>query len=230
MERMPDEDRLDGLRPLLEAGKAVLGYEPDGSWPGSGSGNSNGSRNGQGFADRCWVLHTLRVDGRRARWAEALAGSGLRLADWPFTLSPLVFDGPGALAGEVEQPPIGEPDRACLARLVEVLARHSTDGPATDCRFSSAAIEDLLRPVTAHRGRLDEAVAHYDAWPEGGRFPAHWWPADRSWFVLTNCDLSATEVFGPPALIADLLADAELEAVRHPAIAAVADGATRWPG
>ncbi|MFH9352339.1 hypothetical protein [Kitasatospora sp. NPDC017646] len=60
MERIPDEELLEGLRPLLEAGEAVLGYEPDGP--------------GQGFADRCWVLNTLRVDGRPVRWAEALAG------------------------------------------------------------------------------------------------------------------------------------------------------------
>ncbi|MEU6973841.1 hypothetical protein AB0A71_40170 [Kitasatospora aureofaciens] len=218
MERIPDEDQLDGLRPLLESGEAVLGYEPDGP-----------DGPGQGFADRCWVLHTLRVDGRPVRWAEALAGSGRRLADWPFTLSYLVFRDPVALVGEVELPPIGEPDRDCLVRLVEVLARHSADGQATDCRFASAAIEDLLRPVTAHRGRLDEAVAHYDAWPEGGQFPAHWWPSDGSWFVLTNWDLSATEVFGPPALIAELLADTGLEAVRHPAVAEAAEGAARWP-
>ncbi|MFE3505784.1 hypothetical protein [Kitasatospora sp. NPDC059160] len=222
MERIPDEDPLDGLRPLLEAGEAVLGYEPDGPWPGSGQ--------APGYADRCWVLHTLRVDGRPVRWAEALAGAGRRLADWPCTLSYLVFDDRAALSGEVDVPLIGEPDRDCLARLVEVLARHSADGPATDCRLASAAIEDLLRPVTAHRGRLDEVLAHYDARPGYAQFPAHWWSADRSWFVLTNWDLSATEVFGPPALIADLLADPGLEAVRHPSIAEIADGAARWPG
>lgn len=221
MERIPDEDPLDGLRPLLEAGEAVLGYEPDGSWPGAGQ--------APGFADSCWVLHTLRVDGRPVRWAEALAGAGRSLADWPFTLSHLVFDERVVLPGEVDHPLIGEPDRDCLARLVEVLARHSADGPATDCRFASASIEDLGRPVTAHRGRLDEVLAHYDARPGYAQFPAHWWSADRSWFVLTDWDLSATEVFGPPALIAELLADPGLEAVRHPSIAAVQGGKPRWP-
>ncbi|RKT08762.1 hypothetical protein BX285_7128 [Streptomyces sp. 1114.5] len=215
MERVPDADGLDGLRPLLEEPDAVLGYEPNAPE--------------HGFADRCWVLHTLRVDGRRVRWSEALAGAGRRLADWPGTLSYLVFDDRVKPAGEVEYPQLGAPDRDCLARLVDVLARHSADGRGTACCFASAAIEDLMAPVEAHRGRLDEAVAHHDADPSGFRFPAHWWPADRSWFVLTNCDLSATEVFGPRALIADLLADDELEAVRHLRIAEVADGRPRWP-
>ncbi|WP_051830287.1 hypothetical protein [Streptomyces novaecaesareae] len=215
MERVPDEDGLDGLRPLLEAPDAVLGYEPNAPE--------------HGFADGCWVLHTLRVDGQRVCWSEALAGAGRQLADWPGTLSNLVFDERVRPAGEVEWPQLGAPDRDCLARLVEVLARHSADGPGTACCFASAAIEDLLEPVEAHRGRLDEAVAHHDADPSGCRFPAHWWPSDRSWFVLTNYDLNATEVFGPPALIADLLADTELEAVRHPRIVDVAPGRPRWP-
>ncbi|MFE5581380.1 hypothetical protein [Kitasatospora sp. NPDC056531] len=213
---MPDGDQLDGLRPLLEAADGILGYEPNSPE--------------HGFADRCWVLHTLRVDGRRVRWAEALAGAGRRLADWPFTLSYLTVDRERVpLAGEVEYPELGAPDRDCLARLVEVLARHSADGPGTACCFASAAIEAVGEPVAAHRGRLDGAPAHHDARPQGRQFPAHWWPADRSWFVLTNWDLSATEVFGPSALIADLLADAELEAVRHPGIAQTPDGVARWP-
>ncbi|MGW3044527.1 hypothetical protein ACWC9T_31795 [Kitasatospora sp. NPDC001159] len=132
------------------------------------------------------------------------------------------------MAGEVEYPQIGEPDRDCLARLADVLARHSADGPGTVCCFASAAIEDVGEPVAAHRGRLDEATAHYDARPAGRQFPAHWWPADRSWFVLTNWDLSATEVFGPPALFAELLADAELEAVRHQGIEEAAYDRARW--
>ncbi|WP_051711439.1 hypothetical protein [Streptomyces sp. NRRL S-350] len=215
MERVPDDDRLDGFRPLLEAGDAVLGYEP--------------TAPEHGFADRCWVLHTLRVDGRRVRWADALAVADRQLADWPFTLSYLLFDDRVRPAAEVEYPQLGAPDRACLARLVEVLARHSADGPETACCFAVAAIEYLSEPVAAHRGRLDEALAHHDADPSGCRFPAHWWPSDRSWFVLTNYDLSATEVFGPPALIADLLTDTELEAVRHPPIAEAVSGRPRWP-
>ncbi|MER6693172.1 hypothetical protein [Streptomyces minutiscleroticus] len=49
-----------------------------------------------------------------------------------------------------------------------------------------------------------------------------------SWFVLTDWDLSATEVFGIPPLIADLLADDGLDAVRHPSIAEVQGDRAHW--
>ncbi|MBV6699108.1 hypothetical protein KV557_18625 [Kitasatospora aureofaciens] len=210
MERLPDEDQLGGMRPLLEAGEAILGHEPRG-----------------GFADRCWVLHTLHLDGKPVRWADVLAAHGRRLADWPYTPSYLVFD--GIRPAGLELPELGVPDRDCLARLVEVLARHSADGPATECYWAQAAIEDAGEPVPAHRGRLDQAVEHHEARPGGMQFPAHWWPLDRSWFVLTDWDLSATEVFGPSALIADLLADEVLDAVRHPSIAEVEGNRAAWP-
>ncbi|MFJ3823492.1 hypothetical protein [Streptomyces nodosus] len=80
---------------------------------------------------------------------------------------------------------------------------------------------------------FDPQLAHHDvcAWPARTartQFPAHWWPVEGSWFVLTGWDLSATEVFGPPALIADLLADAGLDAVRHPSIAEVQGSFAQW--
>ncbi|MEV0265438.1 hypothetical protein AB0I49_29440 [Streptomyces sp. NPDC050617] len=62
----------------------------------------------------------------------------------------------------------------------------------------------------------------------GTQFPAHWWPLEGSWFVLSDWDLSATEVFGAPALIADLLADDRLDAVRHLSIAEVQGNSAKW--
>ncbi|MER5641276.1 hypothetical protein ABT095_30565 [Kitasatospora sp. NPDC002227] len=216
MEQVPDSDGLGGLRPSLEAGEAVLGYEPQ-----------------EGYPDRCWVLHAVTVGGRRVRWAEVLAPAGRRLADWQYTPSYLVFqdfDRPEGFEG----PDLGEIDRGSLARLVEILARHSPAGAATECYWAQAAIEDLGSPVPARRGRLDEALALHDAcaWPArtlGTQFPAHWWPVDGSWFVLTDWDLSATEVLGPAALIAELLAADGLDAVRHPSIAEVeGSGRPQW--
>ncbi|MEV0278156.1 hypothetical protein AB0I22_17480 [Streptomyces sp. NPDC050610] len=216
MELLPDDDSLGGVRPFLERDDDVLGYEPQ-----------------KGFPDRCWVLHTVRVGGARVRWDDVLVRAGRRLADWLFTPSFRVFQGLD-LPEDLERPEAGEIDRACLAHLIEVLARHSLDGMSTECYWAQAAIEEIGRPVPARRGRLDEALAHHDACarPDSAvstRFPAHWWPMDGTWFVLTDWDLSATEVFGPTALIAGLLADDGLDAVRHPSIAEVGGAPGRGP-
>ncbi|MFF0431083.1 hypothetical protein ACFYU9_02475 [Streptomyces sp. NPDC004327] len=205
---LPDDHPLGGMRPALEAEESVLGHEPAG-----------------GYEDRCWVLHTIHDGTRRLRWRTVLAGAGRHLEDWPHTPSYRVFQGIDGRDAH-EGPSAGEIDRDCLVRLVAVLARHSADGRDTECHAAQAAIEDAGEPVPARRGRLGDAPAHHDrcsgrgdgGW---GQFPANWWAADGSWFVLTDWDLSATEVFGSAALVAALLADEELEAVRMPSIADV---------
>lgn len=208
LELVSDDNSLGGMRPVLDGDGAVLGYEPQ-----------------VGFPDRCWILHTVTVGGQRVRWGDVLTRVGKRLEDWPYTPSFRVFEGLD-LPGDFQGPEVGEMDRGSLARLVEILARHSPGGLRTECYWAQAAIEDIGRPIPARRGRLDEALGHHDACalPEraaGTRFPAHWWPQQGAWFVLTDWDLSATEVFGPPALIADILADDGLDAVRHPSMAEV---------
>lgn len=53
-----------------------------------------------------------------------------------------------------------------------------------------------------------------------------WWPADRSWFVYGDVDLSCTYVAGPAELIDALLASADLEAIAVDPDQPVPD----WPG
>ena len=203
--RAAEDDPLDGLRAAVTA--ADCGYEPQ-----------------DGYEDRCWSLHTVHDGPVRLRWDEVLSRAGRRLADWPGTLSSLVFEGVAG-ADDLEGPDPAEPDRACLARLVEHLIRSGPQGPDTPCAGVRAPVATPLderrlhggAPV-ARRGRLGDALAHHDAAPDTW-FPATWWAADGSWLVLTDFDLSATEVFGDTALIAGLLADPELDAVRHPSIA-----------
>ena len=203
--RAAEDDPLDGLRAAVTA--ADCGYEPQ-----------------DGYEDRCWILHTVHDGPVRLRWDEVLSRAGRRLADWPGTLSSLVFEGVAG-ADDLEGPDPAEPDRACLARLVEHLVRSGPQGPDTPCAGVRAPVATPLderrlhggAPV-ARRGRLGDALAHHDAAPDTW-FPATWWAADGSWLVLTDFDLSATEVFGDTALIAGLLADPELDAVRHPSIA-----------
>ncbi|MFB7586948.1 hypothetical protein [Streptomyces sp. NPDC056169] len=200
-----EDDPLDGLRAVLV--EAECGYEPKG-----------------GYEDRCWLLHAIHDGPVRLRWDEVLGRVGRRFADWSGTPSYLVFEGVDG-AAELDGPDPAEMDRACLVRLVELLARHAPQGPDTPCGGAQAPVDSFPgERFLAWRGGLGAALAHYDACNGPGatlerRFPATWWAADGSWLVLTDWDLSATEVFGDVALIADLLADPELDAVRHPSIA-----------
>ena len=91
----------------------------------------------------------------------------------------------------------------------------------------------------ANTGRSTECIAAYSflagGWPEDTNpcfagsvdrlldlceielgTPSNFWAMDRSWFVYTDWDLWATEVNGPPTLIAALEADAELETITWP--------------
>lgn len=215
MELVANDDPLEGMRLRIEQMDALLGYEPQ-----------------EGFADRCWVLHRLSADGRPVQWNSVLAHANRTLADWQYTPSADVFSGL-SLPQTIELPLVGEIDQESLARLVEILSRHSSDGLKTESYWAQAAIEDIGEPVPSRRGRIEEAVALYDACKSPVKtvptqFPAHWWPLDLSWFVLTDWDLSATEVFGSHALIAEILADSKLDAVRHPSIAEVQGNAVQW--
>ncbi|WP_030898154.1 hypothetical protein [Streptomyces sp. NRRL F-5126] len=215
MELMPDSDSLGGMRAVLEEPQAILGYEPQ-----------------DGFPDRCWVLHSLTLRGEPVRWNAMLAPVGKSLEDWQYTPGWRVFDGLG-LPDDLQGPAPGEIDRHSLTHLIRVLACHSPEGPRTECYWAQAAIESVGDPIPARRGRLDEGLARHEACVGPNRttskqFPAHWWPVDGSWFVLTDWDLSATEVFGPPALITDLLGDDMLEAVRHPSVAEVQGNSAQW--
>ncbi|MEU7074950.1 hypothetical protein AB0B30_33400 [Streptomyces narbonensis] len=200
--RATEDDPLDGLRAALTSDGAGCGYEPPG-----------------GYGDRCWLLHPIHEGPVRLRWDQVLAREGRRLGDWPGTPSYLVFEG---VAGtdDLEGPDPAELDRATLARLVDRLARHTPHGADALIGAAQAPVAALVGDtgLVAWRGRLGDALAHHDTKPDPW-FPATWWAADGSWLVLSDFGLSATEVFGSRALIEGLLADPELDAVRHPSIA-----------
>jgi hypothetical protein len=44
--------------------------------------------------------------------------------------------------------------------------------------------------------------------------PTHWWPADETWFVCTDWDLSFTVIGGPDDVVDALIANVELDAIR----------------
>jgi hypothetical protein len=113
---------------------------------------------------------------------------------------------------------------ATATRLAAVLGRHT--GTPQDCRFGrwvgfgfdAAALEGLpqllLRgghDVVVVRGTVADAARNLA--PEPHEQSANlWWPADRTWCVVTDIDLMSTYVGGSAACIADLLATPGLEA------------------
>jgi hypothetical protein len=82
--------------------------------------------------------------------------------------------------------------------------------------YSSYA--SLAQPVESedgspmvYRGPLGEVPEL--ATGNGGYTPSNIWPEDRSWFVFTHWDLSATRISGTPALAEALAARPDLESI-----------------
>jgi hypothetical protein len=156
-------------------------------------------------------------------WAEVAAHNGTvahPLMQWvaltrgPADSQPPVWD---------DGPSEGHLPVAVAARLAEVLARH-TATPA-DCVFGrwdgfgydlpSPEVPPRLllrceRDVVLVRGPIDAAARNLA--PEPHEQSANlWWPADRSWCVVTDIDLMSSYVGGSAACIAELLARPGLE-------------------
>ena len=162
-------------------------------------------------------------------WAEVAAHNGTVAhplmqwasitGSWEFmasdSQSPVWDDGPSE----------GHLPVATAARLAAVLRRHT--GTPEDCLFGrwvgfgfdAAALDGvpqlLLRgghDVVLVRGTVDDAVRNLA--PEPHEQSANlWWPADKSWCVVTDIDLRSTYVGGSAACVAELLATPGLEVV-----------------
>jgi hypothetical protein len=156
-------------------------------------------------------------------WAEVAAHNGTvahPLMQWiPLTRGPVDSQSPVWDDGPSE----GHLPVAVAARLAKVLARH-TATPA-DCVFGrwdgfgydlpSPEVPPRLllrgeRDVVLVRGPIDAAARNLA--PEPHEQSANlWWPADRSWCVVTDIDLMSSYVGGSAACIAELLARPALE-------------------
>ncbi len=156
-------------------------------------------------------------------WAEVAAHNGTvahRLVQWialtrgPVDSQPPVWD---------DGPSEGHLPVAVAARLAEVLARHTAtpadcvfgrwDGFGYDLPSPEVPPRLLLRgeqDVVLVRGPIDAAARNLA--PEPHEQSANlWWPADRSWCVVTDIDLMSSYVGGSAACIAELLARPGLE-------------------
>jgi hypothetical protein len=137
---------------------------------------------------------------------------------------------------EADQSPLwdGAPARghlpAHVAQAMTAVLRRHTSSPE-DCWFGVPA--DLIpadaRPLQLGgndlwlvRGPIELAAANMAEEP-AEQSPVMWWPADRTWFVVTHIDLVTTYVGGSAACIADLLAAPGIEAAAVPP-----DQGTTW--
>jgi hypothetical protein len=161
-------------------------------------------------------------------WAEVAARNGTvahPLAQWP------ALTGSWDYLTSDSQPPVwddapseGHLPVAVATRLAALLARHT--GTPQDCilgrwvgfGFDAATLDGL--PLLLLRGGHDVlllrgavADANRNLAPEPHEQSANlWWPADRTWCVVTDIDLVSTYVGGSAACIAELLETPGLEA------------------
>jgi hypothetical protein len=172
-----------------------------------------------GFAAHARVFHpAVRYDGDadvHVRWDEVAAANGTtphRLMQWPG------ITGSWDYLGEADQPGLWNdaPAEGHLAahaarELAAVLAPH-TAGPG-ECWFGwdDGGVADLPRLLLPRadlllvRGPLERAASNFAAEPRE-QSAALWWPADRSWCVVTDPALTSTYVGGSVAVVDALLA------------------------
>lgn len=213
---------------MLIAGRPVEADTSAAAWRTSG-----GRLLPEGFPAYARVLHpAIRYAGDddvEVPWvevAEANAAVAHRLMQWP------AIAGGWEFVHEENQSPLWDDSPAeghlpvpVAQRLVAVLRRHTTT--PDDCWFGVWAgfgwwsRSDVRGPVppTTHllgrdhlllRGPIELALANTA--PEPAEQSVNvWWPADRSWCVITDIDLMSTYVGGSAACIDDLLAAADLE-------------------
>jgi hypothetical protein len=158
-------------------------------------------------------VESLREEhrGPRIRW-ETLA----RLFGVPFESEichewfQAIMKEPGCWARFLFGPGDGNLDTKELSETLSVLRTRTV---SQDCFFRFAEIPFITtdKPIL-FRGVLDElstflANGKYQCTPE------YWWPADHSWCVCSDYDLTFTIVAGSKELVSDVLNHASLEAL-----------------
>jgi hypothetical protein len=162
---------------------------------------------------------------REVRWAEVAAANG-RVAHPTMEWAAITGDWSYRWGGEQpglwdNGPQMGSLPLAPTIRLCELLKEHTTT-PAR-CFFGRSAIygdvPDFLMQAPA---ALDTRVVSGPLLAVPGNSfsslfyesPNLWWPADRAWFVHSNCDFQETYIGATDACIDALVADPGLEAMR----------------
>ena len=172
-----------------------------------------------GFAAHARVFHpAVRYDGDvdvHVRWDEVAAANGTtphRLMQWPG------ITGSWEYLGEADQPGLWNDAPAeghlvahAARELAGVLAAHTAT--PSECWFGwdDEGVADLPRlqlpraDLLLVRGPVERAASNFAVEPRE-QSAALWWPADRSWCVVTDAALTSTYVGGSVAAVDALLA------------------------
>jgi len=136
----------------------------------------------------------------------------------PFGADFSVFSIADQLPLNIALPEEGVLPKQIAARLIQIL-RAIRDN--WDCFFMWTLTppnlgDDVPGVANVYRGDIDDLLAYMSQLtPEGGKtLPEFWWPDDRAWAVCTNTDLTFSVMGGSQQLIARVLADPEIEAIR----------------
>ncbi|MFD7459718.1 MULTISPECIES: hypothetical protein [unclassified Streptomyces] len=180
-----------------------------------------------GFDAYVRVLHPASLEERPVRWATVAAAHGRTVTPTTRWHELTGMDDTYQNASEYglpgvwdEHPAEGPTPPAVAEALIPVLARHTRTpdrcwyglwngyGRWDFDRFPS--FETPGRDEVLLTGTLADAVSPVTV-DEFAELPDLWWPQDRAWCVGGDVDLVSTYVGGSAELIADLLADPDLE-------------------
>lgn len=149
--------------------------------------------------------------GRRIRWQELAHQFGLQfhaeINDTSFTRIFPKSSWPRYLIGPAE----GDLAIESCANLATILERY-TQSQTCYFYYLIYATKDCGNPLLfqGHLGNVFEALKYEKVRSS----PSWWWPSDHSWCVSTDWDLTFTLVGGPESLIAELIANPELECLQ----------------
>jgi hypothetical protein len=166
-------------------------------------------------------------DAAEVRWAEVARANGRVMhpaAEWGSITGSWGYQYGGSQPGIWDYPPsTGELPAGVAARLVAVLARHTSTpqrcwfavwegfgGLASQWR-SAPRFELPHRSMLLLAGPVDAAAASLDAQPWLGQSASLWWPDDRAWCVGTDVDLMTTYIGASTRCVEDLQRKPNLE-------------------
>lgn len=208
-----DDDDVDGFRPVADPQAALAWIPQDVREDGVTCGID-----ASGWEDDTWILHDLTVpidladreEGprRRRRWrdiTDADLAAVSRASGWPPNSTYSNLRWPDI---EVEEGVFGGES---LAALLDIVGEFS--GPDVAClAYYGMVPANEYERLTVLEGALSAigGLTRNEALFRG-LSPSNWWPADRSWFVWTDYDLTTTRVSGPRALIEMVRSHPQLE-------------------